>query len=110
MFSLRGRISKWPQTFVHFRRRDAKLCGLNAIVKSAAEQGIEPPPTLEILQDIVKRSNAQISGSDPELHVGVDTFRADQLALILMAYGDIIKQPLRLGIGKSFDCSPFSRH
>lgn len=84
---------------------DGKLCGLNAMTTSAAEQGIKTPPTLPVLQGIVKRTeyaaNVLAYGPDPD-HAAIEenNFTQVELALILKLYGERIKQPLRLAIGK----------
>ena len=83
---------------------EGKLCGLNAIVISAKEQHVRPPPYLKDLQAIVDSDEylaCTIANSPEEIKaVTKDNFTQDQLALILKLYGDKIEQPLQLALGK----------
>jgi hypothetical protein len=75
------------------------------MTKSAVEQGIKTPPTLSVLQGIVKGTEyaANVLTYDPDpdhAAIAENNFAQGELALILKLYGESIKQPLRLAIGK----------
>jgi hypothetical protein len=89
-----------------FTSGNGKLCGFNAVIKSAAEQGIEPPPTLEVLQGIAKSSEylAHILSHSPDpenVAIAENNFTQEELGLVVQFYGDSINQPLQLAVGKS---------